>query len=168
MKYARIENGIVAEVIDAGANPTERMFTPELVAQMVEDPDNKAVIGGTWDGQAFGPIPPAPVNTRRVRIEAERRIEAGLSIAGTAFRCDNQSITRIHGLAMHAQRMEDASQTVNIVFKTTAGNTMTVTSAAQAWSMFDAASAYVAAVLAASAALQDTLPADFADDSHWL
>jgi hypothetical protein len=102
-----------------------------------------------------------------VKQESERRKNAGTLIGGKPFRCDDASLTRIQGLATRAQRLEDASQAVNIVFKTNAGDTVTVTSAAQAWAMFDAASAFVAVVLEASAGLQDTLPEDFAADIHW-
>jgi len=167
MKYARIEDGIVAEVIDAGATPIEQMFTPELVATMVSDPAEEAVEGGTWDGQAFGPIPASVITRRMVSDFAEALISQGTLIGGVQFRCDDKSMARIHGMARKAQRKEEASEAVNFPFKTAAGIDVTITSAAQAWGIFDAASDYVAAVIEASASLQDTLPADFADASYW-
>lgn len=98
-----------------------------------------------------------------IRTECERRIAAGvvLSPSGMRFRCDTMSITRIQG-------MKDApSGAFPITFKTYQGVTVTVADAGAAGSVFDQAASYVAAVLAASSALQDDPPADPLDDQHW-
>ncbi len=121
--------------------------------EIMADPDN--------------PIVQADTLIEGIKAEAERRIDAGLLIGGNVFRCDEKSVGRITGLAQHAQRLEDASQSVSIAFKTDAGVDISITSAAQAWAIFDAVSAYLAAVLAASAVLQDDPPVDYTDDSHW-
>lgn len=102
-----------------------------------------------------------------IRDEAERRITEGCMVGATRFRCDDQSVLRIQGLATRAQRLEDAGQPVDIAFMTAAGEDVAITSAAAAWTVFDAASGHVAGVLAASAALQKAPPDDFAADSHW-
>ncbi len=65
MQYARIQDGIVVEIIapriENGVEiPIEQRFSPTIVAQLVPDPDNEAVIGGTWDGTSFGPVPRIP------------------------------------------------------------------------------------------------------------
>jgi len=86
--------------------------------------------------------------------EAERRIAAGTVVGGVPFRCDDRSVGRISGMMVSAQRGK-----VPIVFKTQAGNTVTITTALEAEALFDAASAHVAAMLAASSALQDAIGA---------
>ena len=102
-----------------------------------------------------------------IRAEAERRIAEGCMVGAVRFRCDDQSVLRIQGLATLAQRLEDAGQPVNIAFRTAAGDDVAIASAAAAWALFDAASDHVAGVLAASAALQADPPADFTADTRW-
>lgn len=114
-----------------------------------------------WDSDASNRL------AIEIKAEAERRITEGCLVGGTRFRCDDQSVTRIHGLASRAQRLEDASQPVNIAFRTAGGETVVIESAAAAWAVFDAAAGHVAAVLAASAALQADPPADFRENAHW-
>ena len=58
MRYARIVDGLVAEVIDAGDKDIDTMFTAELVAAMVPDPNGEAVERSGWDGSVFSA--PAP------------------------------------------------------------------------------------------------------------
>lgn len=97
---------------------------------------------------------------KAVQEEAERRIDAGLVLSsGVRFKCDDKSISRIHG-------MKD-STAFPVTFKTSAGVTVTINNATEATAVFNEAAAYVAAVLAASATLQDNPPADPQDDQHW-
>jgi hypothetical protein len=52
-RFARIENDIVMEIIDAGDNDINKMFCPVIVSQLVEDPKNEAKENSTWDGSKF-------------------------------------------------------------------------------------------------------------------
>jgi hypothetical protein len=65
--YARIDNGLVAELIAPFLNEEgeevviENRFTPEVVAALVEVPENVTVnLGDGYDGTTFGPPPPPP------------------------------------------------------------------------------------------------------------
>ncbi len=106
---------------------------------------------------------PVPPSVAAVRAEAERRISSGILVNGKPFRCDDQSVLRMRELKdALAAAAPGATQT----FKTAAGDTFTVT-AAQAAAIADAQRAYRGAVLARSTALQDSPPANIADDAHW-
>ena len=71
-KHARVENGIVVEIIPHSDIPIEKRFTEELVAQMVVDLNDEAVEGGTWDGTSFGPVPITAVTWNNIRDQRER------------------------------------------------------------------------------------------------
>ena len=74
MRYARIEDNKVMEVIDAGDQDINEMFTAELVATMVQDPSNAAAFGFDWDGSNFS-APAAIVYTNdQVRILRNRKL----------------------------------------------------------------------------------------------
>ncbi len=82
MNYARIEKGAVVEIIEACDPKTGELadindlFHPDIVATLVPDTDSVAVLGGTWDGTSFGPIP-APIYTvANAKAESRRRILA--------------------------------------------------------------------------------------------
>lgn len=121
---------------------------------------------------------PPDTNTllRRVRDEAERRIQEGTRVNGVRFRCDTRSMTRVHSLLTLAQRAEADAKKVDIKFQTEAGDTIEITSVAQAEILFNAASDFVAAILGRSSQLQNGIQ-DMADhdrckfdetlDSHW-
>jgi len=109
-------------------------------------------------------------------LEAERRIEAGVLIGGNLVRCDDQSVSRIHGMLKKAERLESQSKPVSIKFKTSAGVTVTITSALDAGVIYDAISDHIAFVLCRSSGLQDAVVgmtqeqvADFnpRDEIHW-
>ena len=112
----------------------------------------------------------------RIRTEAERRIGQGIEVGGFRFRCDNRSLTRIHSLMERAKRLEAAGDPVNITFKTDDGVSVSLTSAADAGSLFDRAIGLVELVLKRSDALQAGQAAmtdaeratfDETDDTHW-
>ena len=69
MLYARIEDNKVAEVIDAGDKDINTMFTAELVATMVQDPDGEAVQGSGWDGSKFSAPVPIVLDITEVRLK---------------------------------------------------------------------------------------------------
>lgn len=96
-----------------------------------------------------------------IKAEAERRINEGTLINGVLFKCDVLSVTRI------AAMKDGPTAMFPVVFKTHTGVTVTVNNATEALAIFNAASLFVSNVLAASATLQDTLPADYADDIYW-
>jgi hypothetical protein len=80
MRRAVIDGGIVTNIIEADAG-----FT--LPGAVLADADGTEQIGGTWDGAAFGPKPPPPIEEERagmVATLAQLRIalaEAGLLAA---------------------------------------------------------------------------------------
>ncbi len=95
-----------------------------------------------------------------IRAEAERRIAAGLVLSsGVRFRCDDQSIARLTGMA--------SSTVWPKTFKTQDGITVTLDNQVQAQAVFAECDAYITAVLAASATLQDAPPVDPTADVHW-
>lgn len=65
MKHARIENGIVAEIIDDNGGDINKMFHSSIVAKLVPHKTG-ATINGTWDGTNFGgiPLPPLPATSK--------------------------------------------------------------------------------------------------------
>lgn len=81
MNYARIDNGIVVEIIspltdDNGADiPIERRFHPDFVATLVSIPAVSTVAeGDTYDGHSFGPPPepPEPLPLTATQVLAQR------------------------------------------------------------------------------------------------
>tara|TARA_B100001013_G_scaffold321615_1_gene231649 strand:- start:1158 stop:1517 length:360 start_codon:yes stop_codon:yes gene_type:complete len=69
MKYARIVDGVVAEVIDAGDKDINTMFTAELVSTMVQDPSSQAVEGSGWNGSNFSDPVPLVMPLTEVRLK---------------------------------------------------------------------------------------------------
>jgi len=74
MRYARIEDNKVMEVIDAGDQDINEMFTAGLVATMVQDPSNEAVHGSGWDGSNFSAPEPVVYSNDEVRILRNRKL----------------------------------------------------------------------------------------------
>jgi len=57
MLYARIDAGVVAEIIEGTDVPIAERFHPDIVAACVVVPDGSAVAEGWgWDGAAFAPL----------------------------------------------------------------------------------------------------------------
>ena len=107
-----------------------------------------------------------------IQEEAERRIEAGTLIGENLIRCDDRSVSRLHGMLRKAERLEEQSKPVSLKFKTKAGVTIVITSAAEAGAVYDEISDHVSFVLGKSANLQDLpeeelLVLDPYDDAHW-
>ena len=108
-----------------------------------------------------GPLSPEQL-VEAVQNEAERRIDQGILVAGIGrIRCDHKSTSRLHGMK------DTPALAFPVKFKTQAGVDVTISSPAEAQAVFDLAATYVAAVLGASALLQDNPPNDFVDDSYW-
>jgi hypothetical protein len=121
---------------------------------------------------------PDPTRSKVTAItsEAERRIEAGTLVGGNLIRCDDRSVSRLHGMLKKSERLEAQSKPVSLKFKTQAGAAVTITSAAEAGAVYDAISDHVSFMLARSADLQDAVAtmtptqlADFnpSDETHW-
>lgn len=121
-----------------------------------DDPDYKT----RAERDAVVPVPSVADIIGAIQAESERRISVGTVIGGSPFRTDTTSIARLDGLLKAAERAEAASQAFSATFRTEAGQTVTVTSAAEVGALFDAATAHVNAVLTASASLQATAPTD--------
>lgn len=60
MRYARIVDGVVAEILDLDESrlPAERQLAPEFAAQLVRTDDPDVRDGYLWDGKQFQPEPP--------------------------------------------------------------------------------------------------------------
>jgi len=123
--------------------------------------------GGTVSGAglALPAYAVKPVTAEMVRNEAERRIAAGITVDALPFRADDASVGRV-------REMLDAFVAVivppaGVTFKTAAGDEFTLTTEAQARAIYEGQITHRAAVLAASAALQDTLPADYLTNAAW-
>jgi hypothetical protein len=123
-------------------------------------PQQKADLQAVIDGHN-----PNTSTADDIRLEAERRIEAGITVDGKAFRADDQSTARIKQIIDgFAAGLAPAA---GVVFRTAAGDAFTLASSAEAEAIYAGQLQWRAAVLAASAALQDSLPVDYAADSHW-
>ena len=89
-----------------------------------------------------------------IRAEAERRIDAGFMHNGSPFRCDTASLTRLQLLCEQATEAESRDDPVNVTFRTAAGITVTITSAAAAATLCRQAGEHTASILAVSNRLQ--------------
>lgn len=148
----------------AGIWPITNAFDPAL---------HVATGGGDFDGASvaahFTDRSAAELDAAKrqaISAEAERRINAGLTLlSGLKFRCDDKSVSRMTGIK------DGPVEAFPVTFKTAAGVTVTLNNAAEARAVFDSMTKYIAAVLGASATLQDSLPdslpADYTHDSHW-
>ncbi len=109
----------------------------------------------TQEEQTFA----AEAKVRGIRAEAERRLEAGKVLSsGVLFKCDDKSINRITAL-VHA--------TFPCSFRTSAGVSVTINNQTEAIAVRDVMVNFAADVLAASNALQTSLPNDFTNDTYW-
>lgn len=78
MKYARIADGSVAEIIDVGSGDITTLFHPSVVAQCVVIPDlitGQVASGWLFDGEDFSappvvvqPVVFAPITARQLRL----------------------------------------------------------------------------------------------------
>lgn len=120
-------------------------------------------------GEAILPYVP-PVTVHDVRNEAERRISAGTTINGVQFKCDDRSTNRLDGMASKFERVEAAGGSWSVTFTTDAGQEITITTAADARALSDAAVEFVALILDKSSALQamNPIPSDYAtNETYW-
>jgi len=73
MKYARIENGIVMEIIDDRGNDINTMFHKNFVAQLVPaKTDTKQQ--DLWDGKKFTPKPEVEITWDDIRIRRNKAL----------------------------------------------------------------------------------------------
>ena len=75
-RFARIQSGHVAEIIEVDGDSLDGLFHPDLIATCVEIIGNDVVpVGATWNGTVFGapPAAPTPPPIRRIRTLAFRR-----------------------------------------------------------------------------------------------
>lgn len=100
-----------------------------------------------------------------IRDEAERRLDAGITVNGKAFRADDVSAQRIGEMAAVLEAGPASPE--GVTFRTRAGTALALTTPAQARTILAALLRYRAACLGASAALQASPPADFRSDGHW-
>lgn len=132
------------------------------------DPAEHLATGGgalSAAGLALPDFEVRPVTVDAIRVEAERRISAGLTVNGAAFRTDDVSTARVDQMARAFAG--GASEGADFKFKTESGMTVTIATSEQAAALYQAMIMYRASILSRSAELQDTLPDDFADDANW-
>lgn len=157
------ENGGILPGTSADAFASEELDGPE--EGWVADPVGKVLL--------YIPVDHTKDIQEAISIEAERRIEAGTLIGANAIRCDDQSVSRIHGMLKKAERLEAQSKPVHLKFKTKAKDTVIIDSAAMAGAVYDGISDHVAFILGRSADLQDQTPEQLAAfdprlDAHWM
>lgn len=101
--YARIDNGIVAELFSTDGDITE-MFHPDLI--WVEIPDEAVAVGWAFAAGKFtAPVIPAPTAEELKAMIAARRFEAetaGITLYGSAIDTGRDSQALITGAAMAA------------------------------------------------------------------
>ncbi len=76
MIYARIDNGIVVELIDDRGGDINTMFHPSIVSNLVATDDN-TIINGTYDGTTFGGVLDKPLPSQeQINQEARQYLES--------------------------------------------------------------------------------------------
>ena len=73
---------------------------------------------------------------RRIKLEAEHRISRGISVNGSPFRCDDQSVLRVAELA--SVFSDGLAGPGGITFRTSAGQTLTLRTLAEVNAIHDA------------------------------
>ena len=107
-----------------------------------------------------------PINVaRRIRAEAEHRIERGILVNGSPFRCDDQSVLRVSEIV--GILSDELVAADGITFRTQAGRTVTLKNSIEAQAVHNAQRRYRTACLMASAALQAEPPPDPEANRHW-
>lgn len=165
MKRALIQGTRICQIIDPA---TEDQFPVAPGLQWVNVADDTTAQDKYINSEVVKFQAP-PLTVDDIQDEAERRINKGTVINGVQFKCDDQSTNRLEGMHGRFVRAEAASESYSATFRTESGAEVTITSAAQAQAILDAAIDYVALILSKSAALQamDPIPANYTDNSHW-
>ena len=76
--HARVQDGVVMEVIDDGGNDLATMFTAEIVSSLVPC-DDTVTERMAYDGADFGPEPPLSVDISWASLRRERDALLGYS-----------------------------------------------------------------------------------------
>lgn len=101
--YARIDNGIVAELFSTDGDITE-MFHPDLV--WVEVPDEAVAVGWTYAAGKFDtPVVPVPTTGELKAMIAARRwqqVQVGTNVDGVHLDTSDTSQVKITGAALEA------------------------------------------------------------------
>jgi hypothetical protein len=84
--FARVADGLVAEIIDIPADgpPVEDRFHPDLLASLVEVKGAAPAVGDGWDGKRFRAAPPPPPAAPVVPASISRR-QLLLAMAGAGL-----------------------------------------------------------------------------------
>jgi len=162
MKTALIDGTRICEFKPLGKN-----FPVAQPLHWVDVGDDTSHQDTYVDGAVVKYVEPETTATD-IALYAEELLGIGLILSpgtvspGTRFKCNDQSVNRIHALCTLAERQESNSpvQVVDISFRTSGGVTIYITSAAEAWAIYDEVTMYAAAVLDASATAQSNPPAD--------
>ena len=141
---------------------------PGHEGQPVSEPNRPAI--QAWLNARY------PIRPTRADVDAERdrRLAAGVLVTLTGYaaplriQCGGTDRTNLTGLRLTADRRIAAGDTTTLPFRCR-GNVTHDLTPAQMIEAFDHASAFHTAVMQASWALKymATIPADYADDSHW-
>jgi len=98
---------------------------------------------------------------------AEDLISKGFLVNGRAFRCDDISVGRLSEMKDRAQDIETEDGSWSQKFMTSAGDVISLSSAAQVKALHTRAVDYAGDVLSASATLQESLIDDFKTSTEW-
>lgn len=137
-KYARIENGIVVEIVEPATWPdgseiaVEDRFAPDFVASMVDIStfDPAPQVNWLYDGKVFSVPAHMTVEAKRatawngIKAERDRRKAGGILVSGKWFHTDPDSRIQQIGLAMMG-----ANLPANLQWKTLDGSFVTMTPA---------------------------------------
>ncbi|MFD2677988.1 DUF4376 domain-containing protein [Camelimonas lactis] len=153
-RYARVDGGIVVEVIDLadGLVPGVDLYTPAFAAGLVEC--SAAVRQGwVYEGGELSepPPPPPPSQADLAAYAADKRWQAetgGITVAGVPVATDDRSKTMIMGARIKA----DADSSYTVGWKGADGSFVSLT-APQIIAISDAVLAHVDACFAAEAAV---------------
>jgi hypothetical protein len=149
-RYARIANGVVAEIIDLAGMAPGDTFHPDVAATLVAV-GTGVNVGDVRSGQTFAPAPPLPGPTSEAVIAAIKA-EAGRRIL-SRFPAHQQSNALAMGLNAAIDHGPDpASWPPDLQAELTRMRVL--------WD-------WTRAVRARSDALEASPPTDISNDSHW-
>ena len=107
MRHARIEDGFVVEIINEHPDgfSIDEQFPADFVASLVSE-NVGMVLGGTWDGINFGPIPPLSLDDaiaeKKAAVNAlyNQKVSADFTHGGRTFDAGpNAQLTINHAVA---------------------------------------------------------------------
>lgn len=170
--YGEGDEYAVPTVIGSVPNPDTKI--PATAVEISDDHWTEFLVNAgrqRWDGVtiiSFDPLSP-PVSAGDVNAERLRRMLAGTAINGVHVTGSDDDARNLSNLMMLARMRLDAGDEATTTIYRDYNNVDHVLTPADLVALWQAATAYVSALYAASWSLKalDPIPADFADDSYW-